>query len=126
MARVTMAIFVVLRFITVIATVGDAFALLVHGPVLAAARADISAATGRTADRTRHALVPFFVPEEPIRTDIQAASLVSKASGPAQDALRFGRSIAGHAGRVTVSAVVVFRFVGIFRTSRVALVFMHN
>lgn len=126
MTRVTVAIFVVLRFITVIATIGDAFAFLVHGPVLVAARANISATTGRTADRTRHALVPFFVPEEPIRTDIQAASLVSKAPGTAQDALRLGRSIAGHAGRVTVSAVVVFSFVSIFRTGRVTLVFMHN
>lgn len=126
MTRVAVAIFIVLRFITVIAPVGDAFALLVHGPVLAAARADVSAAAGRTTDRTRHALVPFFVPEEPIRTDIQAASVVGKASGTAQDALRFGRSIAGHTGRVTVSAVVVFRFVGILRTGRVALMFMHN
>lgn len=126
MTRVAVTIFVVLRFITVIAPVGDAFALLVHGPVLAAAGADVSAAAGRTADRTRHALVPFFVPEEPIRADIQAASLVGKASGPAQDTLRLGRPIAGHAGRVAVSAVVVFCFVGIFRAGRVALVFMHN
>lgn len=126
MTRVAVAIFIVLRFITVIAPVGDAFAFLVHGPALAAARADVSAAARRTADRTRHALVPFFVPVEPIRADVQTSSLVGEASGTAQDALRLGGSIAGHAGRVTVSAAVVFRFVGILRAGRVAFVLMHN
>lgn len=125
-ARVAVSVLVVLRFVTVIAPVGDAFGLLVHGPVIPAARADGSAAASGAPDRTRHALVAFFVPEEPIRASVEAPALVSEPARPTQDALRLGRSVARHTGGMTVGAVVVFGFVGVLRAGRVAFVLMHN
>lgn len=92
----------ILTFVTVIAPVGDAFGLLVHGPVVPAGRTDGAAAARRAPNRTRHALVPFFVPKEPIRAGIEAPALVSKPASSAQDALRLGRSVARHTGGMTV------------------------
>lgn len=121
-----MAIFVILRFVTVIAPVGDAFGLFVHGPAVATAGTDGTAAARRAPNRAGHALVPFFVSEEPIRTGVEATSFVCEPAGSAQDTLRFGRSIAGHAGGMTVGTVVVFGFVSVLRAGRVAFVLMHN
>lgn len=125
-ARVTVTVLVVFRFVTVIAPVGDAFGLLVHGPVVPAGRTDGAAAARRAPNRTRHALVPFFVPKEPIRAGIEAPALVSKPASSAQDALRLGRSVARHTGGMTVGTIVVFGFIGVLRAGRVAFVLMHN
>lgn len=93
-----------LTFIAVVASVGDAAGLLVQRPVGVAAGADRAAAAGRTSDRTGHALVALLVAEEPVRAGVQAATLVRESARPAQDALRLGRPVAGHAGRVAVGA----------------------
>lgn len=123
---VAVAILVVFRFVTVIAPVGDAFGLFVHGPAVATAGTDGTAAARRAPNRTGHALVPFFVPEESIRTGVEATSFVREPAGSAQDALRFGRTIARHAGRMTIGTIVVFGFVSVLRAGRIAFVLMHN
>lgn len=93
-----------LTFIAVVAAVGVAASLLVQRPVGVAAGADRAAAAGRAPDRAGHALVALLVAEEPVRAGVQAAALVREPARPAQDALRLGRPVAGHAGRVAVGA----------------------
>lgn len=80
--RVAVGILIVLRFVTIIAPVGDAFGLFVYGPAVAAARTDGATAARRAANRTGHALVSFFVSEESIRAGVQATSFVREPASP--------------------------------------------
>lgn len=81
------AVFVVLRFVAVVVSVGDAFPLPVHRPVVVAAEADGPIATGGASVRTGDAFVALLVPVEAVRARVQAASLVGEPSGTTQNAL---------------------------------------
>lgn len=122
----TVAVLEVFRFVTVVVSVGDAFPLPVHRPVVVAAEADGTVAAGGAPVRAGDALVALLVPVEAVGAGVQAAAFVREPSSPAQDALALRRPVARGAGCMTIGTVVILRFVGVLRAGGVAAVLMHN